>query len=104
MGNILEDADVESNRLVVAQGKSFLNIADTASTLVKSGAGYLHAIIVNNSPAGSLTVYDNTAGSGTKIATLKASITEGTYTFNCQFDNGLYVIPAAVGDYTIVYR
>ena len=104
-GNILEDANVHNGALeVLPTFPSFLNMATTVSTVVKSGAGTLHAIIINSTAAGTITVYDNTAGSGTKIATLKASIVEGTYTFNVKFGTGLYVIPAAASNVTYVYR
>jgi hypothetical protein len=105
-GGILEDGKVEKGALHTTPGDSlsFLNMATTVSTVVKSGAGMLHAIIINSTAAGTITVYDNTAGSGTKIATLKSSIVEGTYTFNLKFDTGLYVIPAAASNVTYVYR
>ena len=99
------DIQVEVNGAqLISHRHSFLNIADTVSQVIKSGAGFLHAIIVAKAAAGTVTVYDNTAGSGTKIVTLKASIVEGTYTFNCNFANGLYVIPGAATDLTFVYR
>ena len=105
MGNILEDAVVRDGTLDAQPGGfSFLNMVSTVSTVVKTGAGMLHAIVINKSVNGTITVYDNTAGSGTKIATLKASIVEGTYTFDLKFSNGLYVIPAAAVDVTYVYR
>lgn len=87
-------------------GYSFKNITDTttASALVKTGAGYLKAIIVNTTAAGATIVVDGTSGAGTKIGTLKSSVVENTYVYNCTFTTGLYVRPAAVGDYTIVYR
>lgn len=86
------------------EGYSFKNISTSATTTVKSGAGYLHSIVVNKAANGAVTIYDNTAGSGTLIATLKASIVEGTYIFDCKFSNGLYVIPAAATDITLMYR
>ena len=86
------------------EGYSFLNMSTTVSTLIKSGNGILHAIVVNTGAAGIVTVYDNTAGSGTKIATLKSGVAEGTYTFDLKFDNGLYVIPAAAVNVTYIYR
>lgn len=49
----------------------FRNITGNATTVVKSGAGTLVGIqINNNSTGGTVTIYNNTAGSGTKIATL----------------------------------
>lgn len=92
--------------VVEIAGFNYKNIKDTttASALVKSGAGRLEKIIVNNTAAGAVPIYDNTAGSGTLIGTLKASVAENTFYYGVNFVNGLYVRPAAVGDYTIVYR
>ena len=51
--------------------KNYTNVASATTTAVKSGAGTLHSITVNKAVAsGVITVYDNTAGSGTKIATI----------------------------------
>lgn len=91
---------------------SFSNLTGNATTTVKSGAGVLRTITINNNAAGgTATVYDNTAGSGTKIAT----IASGTLTnlagptflqFNAAFATGLTVVTAgaAGNDYTITYN
>ena len=89
---------------VQLEGYSFKNLADTVSQVVKTGNGLLHAIIINAKAAGTLTVYDNTAGSGTKIATFASNAPEGTYTFNLKFATALYVIPAAAVNVTYIYR
>lgn len=80
------------------------NITTAATTTVKSGRGNLGRIVVNTTAAGSITVYDNTAGSGTKIATLKASIVEGTYTFECRFFTGLTIVTAGASDITVTWE
>ena len=105
-GGILEDGEVQKGALHTVPGDalSFLNMASTVSTVVKTGAGMLHAIVINKSANGTITVYDNTAGSGTKIATLKASVVENSYIYDLKFSNGLYVIPGAAVDVTYVYR
>lgn len=105
--SILEDASVNSGALeTTTVFPSFKNIITTtvAAALVKTGAGFLHAIIVNTTAAGATIVVDGTTGAGTAIGSLKASIAEGTYIYDVKFTTGLYVRPAAVGDYTIVYR
>lgn len=107
MSNILEDTKVHDGTVeTLSAFPNFKNITDTttSSALVKSGAGTLHAIVVNTTAAGTVTVYDNTSGTGTTVGQLKASVAEGTYIYDCDFSTGLYVLPAAVGDYTVVYR
>ena len=79
------------------------NISTATTTTVKSGAGHLHSIVVNTTAIGAITVYDNTAGSGTKIATLKASVVEGTYLYDVQFATGLTVVTAAASDVTVTF-
>lgn len=80
------------------------NITSATTTVVKSGLGHLHSIVVNTTAVGSITVYDNTAGSGTKIATLKASIAENTYLYDCQFATGLTIVTAAASDITVTFQ
>jgi len=50
----------------------------TATGVVWSAPGYLLGVLVNASSSGTLTLYDNTAASGTKIATT-LSVTAGQY-------------------------
>jgi hypothetical protein len=79
------------------------NITTATTTVVVSRPGTLKRICVNTTAAGSITVYDNTAASGTKIGTLKASIAEGTYLQGIRFVTGLTVVTAAASDITVVY-
>lgn len=56
----------------------YQNITGNATTVVKSGAGYLHALSINNANTGGVvTIYDNTAGSGTKIGTFQVGTPSG---------------------------
>jgi hypothetical protein len=80
------------------------NITTATTTTVKTGRGNLAKIVVNSTSAGSITVYDNTAGSGTKITTLKASIAEGTYEYNCRFLVGLTIVTGGASDITVIWE
>ena len=91
------------NRMQVVNNNSYSNITSGATTVVKSAAGHLHSITVNATAAGTITIYDNTAASGTKIGTLKASIVEGTYTFDVAFATGLTIVTGAASDITVSY-
>lgn len=82
----------------------YRNIATATTTAVKSGSGVLKSITVNTTAAGAITVYDNTAASGTKIATLKASVAEGVYEYDVSFNTGLTIVTAAASDITVAYR
>lgn len=80
------------------------NIATNTTTTVKSGSGYLARITINTTAAGAITVYDNTAASGTKIATFPASAVVGTYEFGGRFTTGLTIVTAAASDITVIYQ
>jgi hypothetical protein len=45
-----------------------------------------------------------TAASGTKIATFKASVGEGTYSFNVKFKTGLTIVTAAASNITVNFN
>jgi hypothetical protein len=78
-------------------------ISTATTTTVKSGAGVLHTIVLTETAAGTITIYDNTAASGTVIGLLKASIVEGTYTFDRAFTTGLTIVTAAASKLTATY-
>jgi len=84
----------------------YTNITGQATTTIKSGSGVLHTICVNTAAATeTITIYDNTAGSGTKIgtATVYAS-TNPCLTYDIYFATGLTIVTAtASSDLTISY-
>ena len=77
------------------------NITTTTTTQVATGRGVLHTIVVGTTAAGAITIMDGTASSTTVIGTLKSSIAEGTYTYDCVFSKGLRVTTAASSDITV---
>jgi hypothetical protein len=91
-------------------GNAFSNIKTAATTTVKSGAGTLHRITVNTLIASAtISIFDNTAGSGTTIGklTLPSTIT-GVNPFTVEFDlhfaTGLTIITSGLTDITVTYR
>lgn len=78
-------------------------IATNTTTQVATGRGTLQAITVNTTSAGSIKIIDNTAGSTANIGTLKASVAEKTYWYNCVFANGLRIITAGASDITVTW-
>lgn len=79
-------------------------IATATTTVVKTGAGHLARIVVGETAAGAITIYDNTAASGTILGVLKASIVEDTYEFNIAFATGLTIVTAGASKITVVWR
>ena len=79
-------------------------ISTATTTTVKSGRGVLAKIILTETAAGTITVYDNTAASGTVIALFKASVVEGEYTFDCKFLTGLTIVTGAASKLSVIWE
>lgn len=101
----------------VSLSGSFNNITTNTTTTVKTGYGTLHSMTINNTALISvanltLTVYDNTAASGTKIGTWTVpfgltSALPFTIPVNARFNTGLTVVtsgPTVAADITVSFR
>ena len=77
------------------------------TTVVKSGVGVLHTITFNKPVATEVvTIYDNTAASGTLIGTITipSSPLPITLTYDVTFNTGLTIVTAtAASDITVSY-
>lgn len=82
----------------------FSNI--TKSTAVKSATGTFAGIFVSAaSVTPTITVYNNTAGSGTKILDTFTPVAGTFYDVpNCIFDTGLYVTISGTVSCTVFYK
>ena len=93
---------------VVQAGYTYKNITTDTTTVVKSSAGVLHTITINTPVStGTVTIYDNTAASGTKIGTFTVpnAATPITLTYDVAFLTGLTVVSAVeVMDFTVSYQ
>lgn len=87
---------------------AYANITTDTTTTLKSGAGVLHAITINNPAATeTVTIYDNTSATGTKIGTITvpASPVPVTLTYDVAFATGLTIVTAtAASDITVSYK
>lgn len=90
-----------------AVGYSFRNIVGDGTTVVSPSAGILHTVTFNNPTATeTVTIYDNIASSGTKVATITvpASPMPVTLTYDAALTNGLTVVTAtASSDITVTF-
>lgn len=111
LATTLAGEDVVVDVLKVEQRFACLQV--TADTAVKSAAGFLHTLTFAQTDAaptaGTITVYDNTAESGTKIFEWTLTTTvfmPFTVTLNVSFATGLYVGFATTADVqvTVSYR
>lgn len=93
---------------VYVLGYAYKNITTDATTVVKAGPGLLHTISINTPLATTtITIYDNTAASGTKIGTytIAASPQPSSVTYDVNFLIGLTIVTGtASSDITVSYR
>lgn len=115
IGNLLvENSNVTINVYEVDEppvGDSFVHITGTGTTVVKTGAGTLHSLLVNDPGLASTTatLYDNTSGSGTVIAVVDTAKASSLFMYNISFTTGLTIVTTggAEGgavDLTVTYR
>lgn len=84
----------------------YKRISTATTTICKYGAGVLHHIVINNPTNNTITVYDNTAGSGTAIAIIAPGAlgTPISLDYEVPFFTGLTIVTAGTPDLTIVYE
>lgn len=86
------------------------NLTTAATTVLKFGAGRLHHIVLNNPNlnTGTLTLFDNTAASGTTICTFflpkNAALTPISVDYDIPFSIGLTAVTSVACDVTITYE
>lgn len=78
---------------------TFINTATT--TVVVTGQGTLVNIIINGGTTGTITIYDNTAASGTKIADFDTTNSIASIPFGSKFAKGLTVVTSAATKLTV---
>lgn len=93
---------------VATVGGTAANITTNTTTTVKTGAGVLNSISINTKGASSntATIYDNTAGSGTKLGTIDTTAAIGQINYGIAFSTGLTIVTATgtAADLTVNYR
>jgi len=86
----------------------YANITTNTTTTLKAGSGVLKRITLNDPVAtGTISIFDNTAGSGTSIGviTTPASPMPLTLDFEVQFKVGLTIVTAtAAQNITVAYQ
>jgi hypothetical protein len=99
---------------------NYTNVTGNSTVTAKTGSGLLHAIIIgNNTTAGTVTIYDNTAGSGTEIISLTLGSPTGGLlsssgqpgpmyldTLNVKFLTGLTIVTtgSTSNNVTVIYQ
>lgn len=91
---------------VVIERNTYSHIAGATTVTVKSGAGFLHSICQNTTGnAETISIFDNTAGSGTTIGIMTPSQAGRCEIFDVEFNTGLTIVQtAAASDTTVSYH
>jgi len=86
----------------------------TANTVVKTGAGALHSVVLNGvTVVGDIVIYDGVDATGVVIATLNVrsavsvSFQGITFLYDCKIDTGIFVDIASstfAGNITVMYK
>ena len=101
---LLVSGVAEAQQVILAPF-NYTNITTDATTTIKSGSGILHNICLNGVTAAEvITIYDNTAASGTKIGTITVPTgqTIGCQRYDVAFKTGLTIVTATqTGDVTV---
>lgn len=77
-------------------------IATNTTTLVATGKAKLYRIILGETAAGAITIYDALTATGTAKIVLKASIVEGSYEIGAEFKTGICVVTAGASKLTLI--
>lgn len=106
---LFEGEDQTNHVLKTENQFVYTNITTATTTVVKSGAGFFHGIMVNKPvAAATIAIYDNTAGSGPLIGTITfgasvlADISFRQY--NVKFNTGLTIVTSGATDLTVITR
>lgn len=85
---------------------SFKNITAAGTNVLKDARGILVRVTVNKPvSASTITIYDNSAASGTKVATITNTTDVKPYfvDFKCWCDAGITVVTSGADDITVTY-
>ena len=95
-----EDINADTQRISDDGTATYISTATT--TLVATGRGVLKRIVLGETAAGAITVYDNITATGTVLAVLKASIAESTYEIGASFSVGCTIVTAGASKLTAI--
>jgi hypothetical protein len=83
---------------------NYTHLSANGTTTIKSGSGMLVNVTINSKgTTNSLTLYDNTSGSGAVIAIIDSTSQIQVLNYSCAFNTGLTAVVAGgtAGDFTI---
>ena len=81
---------------------NYTYVSSGSTSQIFSGKGVLFGLSVNSTFASSVVLYDGIASTTQPIVSLKASVAEQTFIYNCSISSGLYITYGA-GNYTVLW-
>lgn len=89
---------------VQQQPWKYASISTATTTIVKTGQGILHNILVTGGTAGTISVYNNTIASGdTLVALFSSTNAIASYPFDIAFSSGCTVVTGGATNITVTY-
>jgi hypothetical protein len=103
------NANLQSSSAAIGHfnGATYTHISTATTTTAKSGSGILHELVVNTAAAlATITIYDNTAGSGTVIAvyTMPTTLLQSSFStgsIDVAFSTGCTIVTTGTQDITV---
>lgn len=108
MLKLCDNGDGTLSLTMRTMGDGYANLTSAVTQTLKTGAGVLRRIMFNKLVSlSTLTAYDNTAGSGTKICSIALPLvllsSQQSLEFGCAFSTGLTIVTTGTSDITVVY-
>lgn len=87
-----------------ARNYLYKNLVGTQVATFATGVGTLHSIVVNATNNQPISIIDGLTATTAIIGTLKASVAEGTYLYDCCFSTGLRINVQGGSDITVNFN
>ena len=104
LGTTIAGEDIPNDVTKVEFRNNATYISTATTTVVKTGAGLLHTIVVQGGTTGTIIGYDNTTASCTILFSFDSTNALASYQFNVSFAIGLTVVTSANTKLTVSAR
>jgi hypothetical protein len=104
LGTAIKGEDLTNDVMKVEEQYGYTYISTATTTVIRTGSGMLHTIQVQGGTTGTIIVYDNSAGSGTIIASFDTTNAIGNFYFDCKYSTGLTIVTSAATKLTVCSR
>lgn len=101
LNSLLAGEDLLNNVMRTQSRNNATYISTATTTVVRTGSGHLHSLVVNGGTAGTIIGYDNTAASGAIIFSFDSTNALATYIFDVIFSIGLTIVTASATKVTV---